>query len=221
MGYLIASNVWLKIHIPLLSLSLNKLKSQHKQILCLLSESMARNNVQWSDFRTDRQSEASNKCIETYLHCFCSKQPKNWVPLGRVLIHTSHQDFAGMNPFEVMYGRKLPNLIRFLPRETVVAAVSQALIDRDELLRRLMFNLYRAQHHMIKYAIKRAGRRYCVFKVVLQRHNSVCTRVFQKQAASYNGPLKIFMRVRPVAFQLCSTHSHNIFFCELSTNIRH
>lgn len=106
---------------------------------------------------TDGQSEALNKCVEKYLRCFCFEQPKSWsqwLHWAEYWYNISYQTAAGMTPFEAVYGRKPPTLIKFLPGETEVAAVSQALVDRDELLRQLKYNLERAQQLMTKYANK-------------------------------------------------------------------
>lgn len=100
---------------------------------------------------TDGQREALNKCLETYLRRFCSEQPKNWAlrlhwaSTGTTLL-TKLQQVC--HPLKVVYGHKPPGLIQFLPGETVVAAVSHALIDWDEFLRQLKHNLERAQQHM-------------------------------------------------------------------------
>ncbi|XP_073017750.1 uncharacterized protein [Primulina eburnea] len=70
---------------------------------------------------TDGQSEALNKCVETYLRCFCSEQPKgwsHWVHWVEYWYNTSYQTTAGMTPFEVVYGKRPPTVIKFLPRET-------------------------------------------------------------------------------------------------------
>lgn len=106
-----------------------------------------------------------------------------------------------MTSFDVLCGRRPPNIIRFLPGETTVAAVSQALIDRDEVLRQLKFNVERSQQHMMKYANKK--RRDVSFqegdlmllKLRPQRQNSVCPRVFQKLSAYYYGPFKLMHKV--------------------------
>ena len=41
------------------------------------------------------------------------------------------------NPFEVVYGRQPPNLLRFLSNETKVAAVALELNERDEALKQI------------------------------------------------------------------------------------
>ncbi|KAF2308745.1 hypothetical protein GH714_015463 [Hevea brasiliensis] len=57
-------------------------------------------------------------------------------------------DSDGMSPFEAVYGRPPPNLLKFLPGETKVEAVAQTLMDRDEILCQLHYNLARAQQRM-------------------------------------------------------------------------
>ncbi|XP_073149101.1 uncharacterized protein [Henckelia pumila] len=72
--------------------------------------------------RIDGQSEELNKCVETYLRCFCSEQPKNWAKWlhwAEFWYNTSYQTSAGLSPFEVVYGRKPSAVIRYLPGETV------------------------------------------------------------------------------------------------------
>ncbi|MCI20747.1 hypothetical protein A2U01_0041910, partial [Trifolium medium] len=58
----------------------------------------------------------------------------------------------GRSPFEVVYGRQPPTVIRFLSNETKVAAVALELSERDEALKQLKLHLLRAQEHMKKYA---------------------------------------------------------------------
>jgi hypothetical protein len=62
---------------------------------------------------------------------------------------------TGATPFEVVYGRKPPPLIRFSQGETRVEAVAAELVDRDEALRQLKHHLLRPQQEMKKYADKK------------------------------------------------------------------
>lgn len=57
-----------------------------------------------------------------------------------------------MTPFEIVYGRPPPSILQYLPHETRVEAVAHPLLDRDEILRQLHFNLTRAQQCMVKTA---------------------------------------------------------------------
>ncbi|XP_073121875.1 uncharacterized protein [Henckelia pumila] len=105
----------------------------------------------------DGQSEALNKCLETYFRCFATEQPKswaNWIHWSEYWYNTSFQSSAGMTPFEAVYGRKPPTILQYLPQETLVSAVANDLSDRDELLRQLKYNLQRAQQIMVKNANK-------------------------------------------------------------------
>ncbi|MCH82802.1 hypothetical protein A2U01_0003614 [Trifolium medium] len=48
---------------------------------------------------TDGQTEVINRCLESYLRCFAAEQPKTW---------------SYWVPFEVVYGRQPPKLLRYL-----------------------------------------------------------------------------------------------------------
>ncbi|KZV25320.1 peroxidase 64 [Dorcoceras hygrometricum] len=160
---------------------------------------------------SDGQTEVLNRCIETYLRCFTSEQPRNWsawIHWAEYCYNTSFQTAAGMSPFEVVYGRKPPTIIRFLPGESKVAAVSRDLSDRDEILRQLKFNLGRAQQRMIKFAnVHRRDIAFQVGDMVFlklrpHRQQSVCPRVYQKLAPRYYGPFPVIQRIGSVAYKL-------------------
>lgn len=107
---------------------------------------------------TNRQTEVINRILEGCLRCFCSEQPKNWhavLPWAEYWYNTSYQGAARCTPFETVYGKAPPSLNRFVPGESVVEAVAQDLMTRDEALRQLKFHLSRAQDLMVSQANKK------------------------------------------------------------------
>ena len=55
-----------------------------------------------------------------------------------------------MTPFEVFYGRKPLTYTTYIPSETFVASVDEALRDRDSMIRLIKENLHQAQSKMKK-----------------------------------------------------------------------
>jgi hypothetical protein len=100
---------------------------------------------------SDGQTEVVNRCLETYLRRFIADQPKtwiNWVHWAEYWFNTSFHSAAEKTPFEIVYGRPIPVMTRWLRGETKVAAVQRDLLDRDECLRQLREQLLRAQERM-------------------------------------------------------------------------
>lgn len=138
-----------------------------------------------------------NRTLETYLRCFCSEQPKVWaefIPWAGYWYNTSFQSAAHCTPFEVVYGRAPPSLARFIPSETLVEAVTQDLMNRDDALEQLKFHLSRAQEQMTKYAnnhrkpssIKPGD--WVYLKIRLHRQVSMAIKLHPELAARYYGP---------------------------------
>lgn len=160
---------------------------------------------------TDGQTEVTNRCLESYLRCFASEQPKTWsywIPWAEFWYNTTFHVSIGRTPFEVVYGRQPPSIIRFLSNETKVAAVALELSERDEALNQLKAHLLRAQQQMKTYADKK--RREVKFKVGEwvflklrpHRQQSVVKRINAKLAARFYGPFKIITQVGEVAYKL-------------------
>ena len=59
-----------------------------------------------------------------------------------------------MMPLEVVYGRKPPTYISYMPGETLVAIVDQILQERESMICLLKENLLQAQNKMKKFAGK-------------------------------------------------------------------
>jgi hypothetical protein len=64
--------------------------------------------------QTNGQMEFVNKCLETYLRCFVSKnqnQWAQWLPLVEWWYNTSYHTATCMIPFEAVYGQKPPSVL--------------------------------------------------------------------------------------------------------------
>ena len=81
--------------------------------------------------QTDGYTEVINKCLETYLPCFVSLRPKDWMQfltLAEYWYNTSVKSYTDYTPFEAVYGCKPPKLVPYIDQ-------SSSLPQLDELLK--------------------------------------------------------------------------------------
>ncbi|CAJ2667675.1 unnamed protein product [Trifolium pratense] len=176
---------------------------------------------------TDGQTEVINRCLESNLRCFASDQPKSWaywISWAEYWYNTTYHILIDKSPFEVVYGRSPPTLLRFLSNETKVAAVALELTERDEALNQLKTHLLKAQQQMKIYADKKrrdlhfSVGEWVFLKLRPHRQHSVIKRINQKLAARFYGPFQIVERVGAVAYKLelpASSKIHPIFHVSL------
>ncbi|MCH82977.1 Ty3/gypsy retrotransposon protein, partial [Trifolium medium] len=176
---------------------------------------------------TDGQTEVINRCLESYLRCFASDQPKSWahwIPWSEFWYNSTYHVSIGKSPFEVVYGRPPPTILRFLSNETKVAAVALELTERDEALNQLKSHLLRAQQQMKIYADKKrrdvqfAIGDWVFLKLRPHRQHSVIKRINQKLAARFYGPFQVIEKIGEVAYKLQlpdTSRIHPIFHVSL------
>lgn len=161
--------------------------------------------------QSDGQTEVTNRCLETYLRCFITDQPKTWVlwmPWAEFWFNTTYHESTGMTPFEAVYGRPPPKIVQVVQGEVRDEAVQKDLLERDEVLRQLKAHLLRAQDRMRTQANKHRKERHfdvgdLVFlKLKLNRQQSVMNRVNPKLSARYYGPFEIMEKIGEVAYRL-------------------
>lgn len=105
--------------------------------------------------QTDSQTERVNRCLETYLRCFCNEQPTKWsksIPWAVLWYNTTFHASSKMTPFQVVYGRPPPPLISYGTPKTTNDSAEQLLIDQDMTINALKDNLVVVQNQMKKQA---------------------------------------------------------------------
>ena len=121
-----------------------------------------------------------------------------------------------LTPFQAMYGREPPTLLRFEKGSTPVSTVKQQLIERDQILEELKAQLLRAQAALKKGTDKK--RRDVKFKVgdliYLKsrpyRRKKLATHSNEKLAPRFYGPFAIEQKIGPVAYKLTLPSHCNI-----------
>ncbi len=79
-----------------------------------------------------------NRCIEQYLRCFASQQPRKWysfLPWAEFWYNTTYHSSTGMSPFQALYGRPPPTIPYYKEGFCPVNDVDHSLASRDALLR--------------------------------------------------------------------------------------
>lgn len=150
-------------------------------------------------------------CLETYLRCYCSDSPKDWVQYlalaewwYKTTFHTSIQT----TPYEALYGQPLPLHLPYIQGDSDVVEVDRSLTTRELKLQLLKFHLERSQQRMVDQANKsRTDRQFHVGDWVYQKIQpykqlSLSSRQFTKLSSKYYGPYQILQKVGNVAYKL-------------------
>lgn len=116
--------------------------------------------------QTEGQSEIVNQALEGYLRCFINGQPKSWskwLHWAEFCYNTSPHLSIKISPFQALYGRPSPAVVRLGHNTTSVDSIEQLLRERDALLDELSTQLLVAQNRMRQAANRK--RRHDAFEV--------------------------------------------------------
>jgi hypothetical protein len=158
--------------------------------------------------QTDGQTEVVNKCLETYLRCFASKNQNQWaqlLPLVEWWCNTSYHTTTHMSPFEAVYGQNPPSVLSYLLGVSKVQAVDQMLTVREAILRTLKHNLVMAQNRMKQQEDQGCSK--CQFvegdqlflRLQPYKKNSLKVDHCQKLAPKFCGPCTFLKHVWPIS----------------------
>ena len=161
--------------------------------------------------QSDGQTKVTNRGLETYLRCFAGDKPRTWAKFlqwAEFSNNTSFHSAIQMSPFQALYGREPPSLVRFENGSTNNAELETRLRERDDNLALLRQQLLKAQQTMKARAD--SHRREVEFqvgdKVFLKirpyRQKSLARRVNEKLSARFYGPYEVAARVGKVAYRL-------------------
>lgn len=94
--------------------------------------------------QTDRQTEATNKTLETYLRCMIADTPHSWskwLPLAEWWYNTTYHSAIKCTPYDVIYGQPPPTHLPYLPGESSSAVIDRSMQKREEIINMLKFHL--------------------------------------------------------------------------------
>ena len=150
-----------------------------KELLRLQRNSLLHNTAYHS--QTDGQTEIVNQALEGYLRCFINGQPKSWnkwLHWTEFCYNTSPHLSLNVSPFQVLYGRPPPTVVRLGHNTTSMDSIEQLLHERRALLDELSTQLLVAQNRMRQAAnSKRIHEVFEVGNIILSSNHIANSRL--------------------------------------------
>lgn len=173
--------------------------------------------------QTDGQTEAINKCLETYLRCFTSEKQHLWVqwlPMAEWWYNTNYHATTKMTPYEAVYGQLPPSPTSYLKGCSKVQAVDQLLQHRATMLAHLRENLHQAQNRMKQQVDQHRSERefqegdQVFLRLQSYKQTSLKDKGCQKLSPKFYGPYQVLQRIGEVAYKLAlppTAKIHQVF----------
>lgn len=161
--------------------------------------------------QTDGQTERVNQCVETYLRCMTTTQPKkwcSWLPLAEFWYNTTYHTALKMSPFQALYGFPPPMISELAIPGPEDEEAQNFLAAKQDMLEQLKENLQQAQNRMKKYAdLKRSERVFEVGDMVYLKMAPYRLAAFGFRGAlklqnKYYGPFLITQKIGKLAYKL-------------------
>ncbi len=147
--------------------------------------------------QTDGQTERVNRCVETYLRCMSSQQPKRWckwLPLAEWWYNINYHSSLGMTPFQALYGYTSPDLTELSLEWEAHPEVNEWKVERDKMVRVLRERLQEAQNRMKQNADKkRADKSYTVGEMVFLK-----LQPYRQTSVELRRGVKLASKIHPV-----------------------
>jgi len=167
----------------------------------------------------DGQTEAVNKCLETYLRCFTSKKQHLWVqwlPLAEWWYNTNYRATTTVTPYEAVYGQLPPSPTSYIKGCSKVQAVDQLVQNHTTMLAHLRENLHQAQNYMKQQVDQhRSERQFQEGDQVFSRlqpykQTSLEDKGCHKLSPKFYGPYQVLQHIGEVAYKLALPPSAKI-----------
>lgn len=177
--------------------------------------------------QSDGQTEVVNRCLENYLRCVTGSKPKQWpkwLGWAEYWYNTNYHSSLKTTPFEALYGRAPPVLVRGDAHHSAIDEVTKLTAERNDMVKELQEQLIKAQERMRTQANKkRRAVEYQVgdmvyLKIQPYKMKSLAKRINQKLSPRYYGPYEIVERIGLVAYKLklpADSKVHPVFHASL------
>ncbi|XP_058786123.1 uncharacterized protein LOC131660807 [Vicia villosa] len=161
--------------------------------------------------QSDGQTEVVNRCVETYLRCLTGlklKQWPRWLAWAEYWYNTKYHASLKSTPFEALYGRVHPTLIRGDAHPSAVEEVNKLTPERNEMIKEMQEQLLKARDQMktdvnkhrreVKYDLGHM----VYLKIAPYKLKKLAKRVNQKLSPMYYGPYEVIQKIGAVAYKL-------------------